>query len=69
MRMIAKMHLACDRALKAINNRKGQSMVEYLFMLAIIVAVVGLVGLAIKKFMPDLWETIAGKISGQANSL
>ena len=32
MRMIAKMHLAYDKALRNLNNKKGQSLVEYLFM-------------------------------------
>ena len=69
MRMIAKMHLAFDRALKAVNNKKGQSLVEYLFMLGIIVVVVGLVGVLIKSFMPELFENIKEKILGQAGQI
>lgn len=69
MRMIAKMHLAFDRALTTVNNKKGQSLVEYLFMLGIIVVVVGIVGFAIKKFMPDLFDNIKEKILGQASQI
>lgn len=69
MRMIAKMHLAFDRALKTVNNKKGQSLVEYLFMLGIIVVVVGIVGLAIKQFMPELFDNIKEKILGQAGQI
>ena len=69
MRMIAKMHLAYDRAIRAINNKKGQSLVEYLFMLGIIVVVVGIVGLAIKNFMPELFENIKGKILNQSDKI
>ena len=69
MRMIAKMHLAFDRALRTVNNKKGQSLVEYLFMLGIIVVVVGIVGLAIKQFMPELFDNIKEKILGQAGQI
>ncbi len=66
MRIIAKMHLAFDRALETIKNKKGQNTVEYLFMLGIIVGVVVLVGAAIKKFMPEVFDKIKEKILGQA---
>lgn len=69
MRIIAKMHLAFNRALRAVNNKKGQSLVEYLFMLGIIVAVVMIVGALIKGFMPDLFESIKEKILGQASGI
>ena len=69
MRIIAKMHLAFNRALRAVNNKKGQSLVEYLFMLGIIVAVVMIVGALIKGFMPDLFDSIKEKILGQANGI
>ena len=69
MRMIVKMHLAFDRALRTVNNKKGQSLVEYLFMLGIIVVVVGIVGVAIKTFMPELFDNIKEKILGQAGQI
>ena len=69
MKMIAKMHLAFNNALRAVNNKKGQSLVEYLFMLGIIVVVVGIVGVAIKTFMPELFDNIKEKILGQASQI
>ena len=38
-------------------------------MLGIIVVVVGLVGAAIKAFMPELFEQIKAKITGQAANI
>ena len=69
MKYIAKMHLAFNRAIENIKNKKGQNTIEYLFMLGIIVVVVGLVGVAIKKFMPDLFDQIAAKIKGEASNI
>ena len=69
MKYIAKMHLAFNKAIENIKNKKGQNTIEYLFMLGIIVVVVGLVGAAIKTFMPDLFDQIAAKIKGQASNI
>jgi len=49
--------------------RKGQNTVEYLLMLAVVVGVVLMAGMAIKKYMPSLWAQIQGMISGAAGSL
>ena len=69
MKYIAKMHLAYNRAIENIKNKKGQNTIEYLFMLGIIVVVVGLVGAAIKAFMPQLFDQIKEKITGQAANI
>ena len=69
MKYIAKMHLAFNKAVENIKNKKGQNTIEYLFMLGIIVVVVGLVGAAIKTFMPDLFNQIKEKITGQAANI
>ena len=69
MKYIAKMHLAFNKAVRAINNKKGQSLVEYLFMLGIIIAVVMIVGGLIKAFMPELFDNIKEKILGQAGQI
>jgi len=50
-------------------NRKGQNTVEYLLMLAVVVGVVLIAGMAIKKFMPGLFSQIQGMISGAAGTL
>lgn len=69
MRTIAKMHLAYANAIETIKNKKGQNTIEYLFMLGIIVVVVGIVGTAIKTFMPELFDNIKAKIMGEAGNL
>ena len=69
IKAIAKTHLAFNRAVEAVRNRKGQNTIEYLFMLGIIVVVVGIVGGLIKAFMPELFENIKGKILGQAGTI
>lgn len=69
MKIIAKMHLAYNRAIEAVKNKKGQNTIEYLFMLGIIVVVVGLVGGLIKAFMPDLFDNIKEKILGEAGKM
>ena len=69
MRMIAKMHLAFNKALRTVNNKKGQSLVEYLFMLGIIVVVVGLIGMGIKTFLPDVFEKIKAQIMGEVGNI
>ncbi len=52
-----------------LNKREGQNTVEYLLMLAVVVGVVLLAGVAIKNFMPGLFTQIEGLISGAADSL
>jgi Flp pilus assembly pilin Flp len=52
-----------------LKMRKGQNTVEYLLMLAVVVGVVLMAGMAIKKYMPTLWAQIQGMISGAAGSL
>jgi outer membrane murein-binding lipoprotein Lpp len=52
-----------------LKMRKGQNTVEYLLMLAVVVGVVLMAGMAIKKYMPSLWAQIQGMISGAAGSL
>jgi len=49
--------------------RKGQNTVEYLLMIAVVVGVVLIAGMAIKRYMPTLWGQIQGLISGAAGSL
>ena len=69
MKYIAKMHLAFNKAIENIKNNKGQNTVEYLFMLLVIVGVVGLISIAIKQFMPELFEKIKASIMGQASNI
>ena len=69
MRMIAKMHLAFDRALRAVKNNKGQNTIEYMLMLFVIIGVVFAVGALIKNYMPELFDQIKEKITGSASGI
>ena len=50
-------------------NRKGQNTVEYLLMLAVVVGVVLIAGMALKNYMPGLFQKIQTMINGAAGSL
>lgn len=52
-----------------LRRRKGQNTVEYLLMLAVVVGVVLIAGMALKNYMPGLFQKIQGMISGAAGSL
>jgi Flp pilus assembly pilin Flp len=44
-------------------NESGQAVVEYLLMLAVIVAIVGAVGIGFRKILVKLWEKMARDIA------
>ncbi len=68
--MITHMYLILKmKADEALRNRKGQNTVEYLLMLAVVVGVVLIAGVALKKYMPGLFNQIQGMITGAAGSL
>jgi hypothetical protein len=50
-------------------KRAGQNTVEYLLMLAVIVGVVLVAGVAIKRYMPALFEQVSVQISHAVESL
>ena len=54
---------------KLFKSRKGQNTVEYLLMLAVVVGVVLIAGVALKKYMPTLFSSIQGMINGAASTL
>ena len=54
---------------KLFKNRKGQNTVEYLLMLAVVVGVVLIAGVALKKYMPTLFSSIQSMINGAASTL
>ena len=60
---------ACAGAAARLKNRKGQNTVEYLLMLSVVVGVVLIAGMAIKNYMPSLFQKIQSMISGAAGSL
>ena len=51
------------------SSRRGQNTVEYLLMLAVVVGVVLIAGMALKNYMPGLFMKIQGMINGAAGSL
>lgn len=57
------------RIAKRLARRRGQNTVEYLLMLTVVVGVVLVAGVALKKFMPTLFQQIQQIISGAAGSM
>ncbi len=51
------------------SSRRGQNTVEYLLMLTVVVGVVLVSGIALKKFMPNLFQGIADKAMNATNLL
>jgi Flp pilus assembly pilin Flp len=54
---------------KRLSSRRGQNTVEYLLMLTVVVGVVLVAGVALKKFMPTLFNNIQQMITGAASSM
>ncbi|KAF0124101.1 MAG: hypothetical protein FD154_2508 [Elusimicrobia bacterium] len=50
-------------------KRAGQNTVEYLLMLAVIVGVVLVAGIAMKRYMPTLFDQVSVKISQAVDSM
>jgi|CXWL01.1.fsa_nt_gi Flp pilus assembly pilin Flp len=51
------------------SDRRGQNTVEYLLMLTVVVGVVLVAGVALKKFMPTLFNNIQQMITGAAGQM
>ncbi|MGB2579815.1 Flp pilus assembly pilin Flp [Elusimicrobium simillimum] len=60
MKLIVKMQVA----LAQLKNKKGQGTVEYALMLAVIVGIALAAGLALKQFMPELFENVKQRVLG-----
>ncbi len=54
---------------KAVAISRGQNTVEYLLMLTVVVGVVLISGAALKKFMPNLFNSISGGIMTAAGTM
>jgi Flp pilus assembly pilin Flp len=50
-------------------SRRGQNTVEYLLMLTVVVGVVLVAGVALKRFMPTLFNQIQSMITGAAGQM
>lgn len=57
--------------MKPVSYRKraGQNTVEYLLMLAVVVGVVLVAGVALKRYMPSLFDQVSAKITQAADNL
>ena len=64
-----KMDALKAQALGRLKKKEGQNTIEYVLMLVVVVGVAGLAGVLIKKFMPDLFEQVKGKITGSMNEM
>lgn len=53
----------------AFRKRAGQNTVEYLLMLAVVVGVVLIAGVALKRYMPALFQQVSSKMTSAANTL
>lgn len=53
----------------AFRRRAGQNTVEYLLILAVIVGVVLVTGMALKKYMPTLFNQVAAQITDTTRQL
>jgi Flp pilus assembly pilin Flp len=54
---------------RRLSSRRGQNTVEYLLMLTVVVGVVLVAGVALKKFMPTLFNSIQQMIMGAAGQM
>ncbi|MFA6316777.1 MAG: hypothetical protein WC943_05105 [Elusimicrobiota bacterium] len=67
--MMARFVAVQNRLNRRLGEKKGQNTVEYLLMLTVVVGVVLVAGVALKKYMPQLFEQIQGMIGKAAGSL
>ncbi|MBI5623116.1 MAG: hypothetical protein HY924_04990 [Elusimicrobia bacterium] len=67
--MMARFVAVQSRLNRWVGEKKGQNTVEYLLMLTVVVGVVLVAGVALKKYMPQLFEQIQGMIGKAAGSL
>lgn len=54
---------------RLLASRRGQNTVEYLLMLTVVVGVVLVAGMALKRFMPTLFNNIQQMITGAASQM
>lgn len=64
-----RMEVLKAQALGCLKKQEGQNTIEYVLMLVVVVGVAGLAGVLIKNYMPELFEQIKGKITGNMESM
>ena len=66
--MQAKLDAATNATLNLLKKQKGQNTVEYIIMLGVVVGIALAVGMAVKKMMPEVFESVKAKIVGGVNA-
>ena len=56
------------KAVECLKKKEGQNTVEYVIMLTVVVGIALGVGMAVKNFMPEVYENVKAKILGGVNS-
>lgn len=64
-----KMEALPTKVLEVLKKKEGQNTIEYVLMLVVVVGVAGAAGMLIKKYMPDLFEQVKGKITGSMSGM
>lgn len=64
-----KMEALKAQALGCLKKKEGQNTIEYVLMLVVVVGVAGAAGLLIKRYMPELFEQVKGKITGNMEQM
>ena len=64
-----KMNALPTNVLGLLKKKEGQNTIEYVLMLVVVVGVAGAAGMLIKKYMPDLFEQVKGKITGSMSDM
>lgn len=55
------------RALNSVKKQEGQTTVEYIMIVGIVIVVAGVVMVAMKSMMPEVFENVKAKILGGLN--
>lgn len=63
-----KVDMLKAKCLGTLTKKEGQNTVEYVLMLVVVVGIALGVGVAVKGFMPEVYENVKNKILGGINS-
>ena len=63
-----KVDMLKAKALGTLTKKEGQTTIEYVMIIGVIVVVAGIAIVAMKGMMPDVFEAIKAKILGGINS-
>ena len=59
-----KMNALKANALNSVKKQEGQTTVEYIMIVGIVIVVAGVVMVAMKSMMPEVFESVKAKILG-----